>query len=320
MLGAVIALLIGAQDAGAIGWDSDDFLIGGGPSFTNKIGVFDHDLTFKGLLDPNFLTVGGMDFDSAGRLVAVGSALRALRVYDSAGAQVGGFVRPDTALGEPGDLKVAPNGTYIVGPRNRLGAIGGRRFNAQGDFVQQYGLQAVSAVAIVPGNQFWAGDLDSNVIRVFSIDSGVQTGTISVAGLTAVITMTYSASTNTVLVPDTLSSRIFETDLTGAIVQTFVAPSPTALGGVTRGPNGDVFATTSGNATILHWRANGDFVGATSTAASIGGVAGIVWAGVVPEPCLPTITILGVVASCVRRGRRGTLILRCARAFPKRNT
>ncbi|CAN5481327.1 hypothetical protein BH09PLA1_BH09PLA1_01850 [soil metagenome] len=61
-----------AGHARAMGWDSDDFLISGGPSFTTKIGVFDHDLTFKGFLDNNFVFNTGMDFDSLGRLVAVG--------------------------------------------------------------------------------------------------------------------------------------------------------------------------------------------------------------------------------------------------------
>src|SRR6185436_15497377 len=85
-------LSISEKHAGAIGWDSDDFLIGGGPNFTTKIGVFDHDLTFKGLLD-NFFGVQGMDFDAAGHLVAASPDSREVRVYDSSGVRVGGFVR-----------------------------------------------------------------------------------------------------------------------------------------------------------------------------------------------------------------------------------
>jgi hypothetical protein len=32
--------------------------------------VFDYDMSFKGYLDSNFLTVSGLDFDAAGHLVA----------------------------------------------------------------------------------------------------------------------------------------------------------------------------------------------------------------------------------------------------------
>src|SRR5262245_48005837 len=78
----------------AIGWDSDDFLIGGGPSFTTRIGVFDHDLTFKGFLDSNYATVAGLDFDHFGHLVAVGAqSAQQVRVYDSSGVRIGGFTR-----------------------------------------------------------------------------------------------------------------------------------------------------------------------------------------------------------------------------------
>ena len=129
---AALMLLATAPHARAIGWDSDDFLIGGGPSFTNKIGVFDHDLTFKGYLDTNFVTVAGMDFDAQGRLVAVASGfVRSVRVYEPTnGAIVGGFTRQDDLLGTPGDLKVTQSGNYVVATQNFGGGDGVLRIHS----------------------------------------------------------------------------------------------------------------------------------------------------------------------------------------------
>src|SRR5262245_36245328 len=104
------SLALGANRAAlAIGWDSDDFLIGGGPSATARIGVFDHDLTFKGNLDTGYASVAGLDFDHFGHLVAVGPvSAHQVRVYDSSGVRIGGFTRNDDLLGNAFDLKVAP--------------------------------------------------------------------------------------------------------------------------------------------------------------------------------------------------------------------
>src|SRR5688572_32823460 len=139
MLAIAIVVLACADRARAIGWDSDDFLIGGGSSFTSRIGVFDHDLTFKGYLENFFPGVGGMDFDAAGRLVAVASPVRQVRVYESSGALVGGFTRDDDLLGDSADLKIAPDGTYIVATQNFGGGDGARQFATDGTFLRQLG-------------------------------------------------------------------------------------------------------------------------------------------------------------------------------------
>lgn len=299
-------LLVACERASAIGWDSDDFLIGGGPSFTNKIGVFDHDLSFKGILDPSFLTVRGMDFDAEGHLVAVASFHREVRVYDPSGAHIGGFIRPDDALGAAADLKVAPDGTYLVGPQSQFGATGARQFSPQGDFLRQYGSGNVSGIAVVPGNKFWASGLSSPSITVFDLGSGAQVATISVAGLTAALTMSYSVSTDSMLIPDTGSSRIFEANLSGGVLRTFQAPGPTSFGSVTRGPDGDVFATTGSDQSILRWHSDGSFVGSISTSSTIGGAGWIVWAGAVPEPSSAMMLIIGAIVSLGRGVRRRT--------------
>src|SRR5437764_758909 len=80
----------GAETARAIGWDSDDFLVIGAPNFSQYIGVFDHDFTFKGYLDTNFLGVAGLDFDAQGRLVADSNLAGEVRVDDPSGARARG--------------------------------------------------------------------------------------------------------------------------------------------------------------------------------------------------------------------------------------
>ena len=54
---------------------------------------------------------------------------------------------------------------------------------------------------------------------------------------------------------------------------------------MTRGPGGDVFATSQFDHGVYHWHADGTFVGFTDLSASISRTRNIVWAGnVVPEP------------------------------------
>src|SRR5947208_11216030 len=90
----ISALVVGAiwpPRAGAVGWDSDDFIVIGAPNFSQYIGVFDHDFTFKGYLDNNFLGVRGMDFDPQGRLVAMSYLNPEVRIYNPDGTRAGGF-------------------------------------------------------------------------------------------------------------------------------------------------------------------------------------------------------------------------------------
>src|SRR5881392_3236021 len=125
---SLLAFVALANCADAIGWEPTDFLIGGGPNFTNKIGVFDANLNYRGNLDSSFLGVGGMDFDAAGDLVAVSGILQEVRVYSSSGAKVGGFIRNDTLLGTGNDLSVAADGSYVVATQNHDGGDGARQF------------------------------------------------------------------------------------------------------------------------------------------------------------------------------------------------
>jgi WD40 repeat protein len=292
------------SSARAIGWDNDDFLIGGGPSFTTRIGVFDHDLTFKGLLDSNFVTVAGMDFDAAGRLVAVASGnVRSVRVYDSSGVIVGGFTRNDDLLGTSADLKVAPNGNYIIATQNFGGGDGAREFMPDGSFVRQYGSGWITGAVVLPGNRLWTGGPGFSSINVFDLTTGAQTGSLTIPGVHGVFGMNYDSLTNTVLIANYSASATFECDLSGNVLRSFdSAPLAASTEAATRGPNCDVFVTT-GSRTVLHWRADGSFVESVSTASSIGFPGAIMWAGNLPEPSA-TGVLTGTLVCALRRSRR----------------
>jgi WD40 repeat protein len=279
----------------AIGWDSDDFLISGGPNFTTRIGVFDHDLTFKGDLDSGFATVAGLDFDHLGHLVAVGPlSAQQVRVYDSSGVRIGGFTRSDGLLGGAFDLKVAPDGSYVIGVGD-----GVRRFLPDGTFVQQIGSGPLRAVAIVPGDRVWAGGIGTGFITAFDLGSGAQVGTISIPGTSSFRSLIYSAASNTVLATD--GASVFELDLQGDLLRTFNVIS-NGLYSVTRGPDGDVFATTGSSQRVLHWSASGNFLGSITTPEDFG-VVGIVWTGNAPEPTCGLMTLTGAFVLLKRRDR-----------------
>lgn len=301
----LIASLACIGRAHAIGWDSNDFLIGGGSSFTDRIGVFDHDLTFKGYLVTNAPTVAGMDFDAAGRLVVVAGALRSVRVFEPVnGTIVGGFTRQDDLLGTPGDLKVAPDGSYVVATQNFGGGDGARQFATDGAFTRQLGSGWIVGAAVIPENRLWTGGVGSTGVNVFDLGTGNQTGTIPIAGVAGVNSMAYSASTNTVLIATIQSNSVIEVGLDGALIRTFDAPFVAKCNSVIRGPDGDVFATRSAAQTVLRWRADGLFLGETWMGAALGGVSGIVWAGNVPEPGVLSVVISPVFALALRVRRR----------------
>jgi hypothetical protein len=293
-----------ASRADAIGWDSNDFLIGGGPSFNNKIGVFDHDLSFKGLLDAGFLGVGGLAFDANGRLVASSFALREVRVYESSGVQVGGFI--DEALASSGNLRIAPDGSYIIG-QSGTATQGALQFKDSGEFVRQYGDGDMARIAIVASNRLWSGRLGSSSIRTFDVETGTEAQPILVAGLNGVSAISYRPSSDTVIIGNSLTSSLLETDLNGNVVRSFLAPATASFRDIASGPNGDVFASaaTSAGEGILQWRSDGTFVREVSVAATLSHAAGLAWAGNVPEPSFVALNlIIGFAISGTRLGRR----------------
>ncbi|MGH7178625.1 MAG: PEP-CTERM sorting domain-containing protein [Tepidisphaeraceae bacterium] len=295
-------LVVPAQPVCGIGWAPTDFLIGGGTAaFTNRIGVFDSNLSFKGYLDSDFFGVGGMDFDANGHLVAVsGTTLREVRVYDSSGAKIGGFIRPDNAIDASGDLVVAPGGDYVIGQANQFGADGARRFHPDGTFVQQYGTGDARATAFVPGDKVWTGRIGLSGFNVFDFNSGVQTATYTITGMGSSFSMNYSAASNTVL--SISQGKVWEIDAGGNLIRTFLGATDT-LSAVTRGPGGDVFATSFNAHGVFRWNQDGTFVGFLSTP-QFGGTSHIGWAGNVPEPSSGMLLLGAALAAGSRAGRR----------------
>lgn len=300
-----IASLAWIDCARAIGWDSDDFIISGGPSFTTTIGIYDHDFTFKGFLDNNFVIVGGMSFDASGRLVAAGGGnARAVRVYESSGTQVGGFTN-GTLLSSATNLKVTSAGNYVVGLGNSGGppdAVSAREFTPEGALVHEYRSGGGSGVAVLPGNRLWTGRAGSMGVDVFDLTTGANLGQIPIAGLNGVSSMFYSASTDTVLIATFLSNGVIEAKRDGTVVRTFSNPIPTNLIDVTRGPNGDVFATRGQR--VFRWDASGTFLGEISPPPTDLSFSSIVWAGNAPEPAGCLLWGFACITAAARRRRR----------------
>src|SRR4051812_9846295 len=196
-VGALVFLLI-SKSVSAVGWDSDDFIVIGAPNFSQYIGIFDHDFTFKGYLDNNFLGVRGMDFDAQGRLVAVSYLNPEVRVYNPDGTRAGGFAQATSPMLESGgDLKVAPDGNYVFGTN----ANGVKVFTPQGTFVRRYGEGVSQGITFLPGNRLWSGGLTTTV-KIFDTDTGAQVGSFSANGQVNAGSLIYSPITHTVLMLD----------------------------------------------------------------------------------------------------------------------
>jgi len=306
----VAALVAGGFWCGraeAVGWDGDDFIITGAPHFPQYIGVFDHDFTFKGYLDNNFLGVAGMDFDAQGRLVADSLLTGEIRVYDPSGAKVGGFTQVGSPMLVPAsDVKVAPDGDYVLG----TSANGVRVFTPDGTFVRQYGDGKHAGVTLVPGNRLWAGDAGPTV-SVFDYHTGEQIGGFATNQQVKSGLFRYYSSSNTVLMVDTDrdAGGVFERDLDGILLHQFHVPhAQISCTGATRGPGGDVYGTHDVYAPsyfdLVRWSGDGIVLDQkTLSPVEIKTVA-VLWAGSVPEPGVAALMMTGINLLALRQGRR----------------
>jgi hypothetical protein len=302
----VATILLPANLAHGVGWDSNDFIITGAPNFPDRIGIFDHDFTFKGYLEQNFFGVSGMDFDAQGRLVAQSLLNAEVRVYDSSGATVGGFTQTNSPMLVPGsDLKVAPDGSYFLGTLSS----GARSFTPQGAFIRQYGSGNSTGLAVLPGNRLWAGGAGTTV-RIFDTDTGDQVGTFTADQQVNSGNMQYTSTANTVLLvdPDRDAGGAYERDLNGMLLQQFHLPiAQTNCNGATRGPGGDVFGTSNNlSVDIVHWLPNGTVVGTLDVYPTNITPVRILWAGIVPEPGTTALLIAGISILYTRRAPRIT--------------
>jgi hypothetical protein len=295
----------------AVGFDRDDFLVAGYGA--GNIGVYDRDFSFKGTFGSiSFPT--GLDFDGLGNLVAA-SAYFNVNVYDNDGTQIRTFRTRDFGKA---DIKVGDNGFYYVRSGGFFSPPGLGEISPDGVLLRTLALGNYDGgVAILPGGAIWAGGSDDlNIfLNVFDIASGNQTGSISLGDGLAAGSMFYSALTNTVLIatyePHADFERrgpftVLELNTLGNVVRTFTVSQRSGSAGVTRGPNGDVFATDFDENTVYQWKADGTFVRAINLPAANYGPAGIVWAGnVVPEPSSALLLFIALLTriSRTRTGR-----------------
>src|SRR5262249_9765598 len=144
-----------------------------------------------------------------------------------------------------GDLKVAPNGNYILATATATG--GAREFTPQGAFVRQFGTGTMASAVIVPGNRLWTGGRNTT-INIFDLDTSSQVDSFTLDHQATAVSMQYSALTNTVLMADLDAGSAFERDLDGIRLRRFQIPrAQTFCYSVTRGPDAEVFATASGD-------------------------------------------------------------------------
>jgi hypothetical protein len=288
--------------AAAIGWGPTDFLIFGAPNFPDRIGVFDQSFNFKGYLVTNFVGVQGMNFDAQGRLVVFNAASPEIRVYDSSGAQVGGFTQATSPmLVTGGDVQVMPDGNYVVGTSSG----GARVFAAQGTFVRQYGDGNSNNIAVLPGRRLWSGNVDTLTMNVFDTDSGLQVGSFSLDQQTRPSHMLYDGTTNTVLCidRDRDAGGVFERDFDGNLLQQFHIPiAQTTCNGATPGPGGVRFGTSSNfNLDVVEWRPDGTVTRTIDCYPVEITATRILWAGIVPEPGATALIIATATALTVKR-------------------
>jgi hypothetical protein len=198
-------------------------------------------------------------------------------------------------------MKVGPSGNFYAGTNNA--SLGVQERGPDGSFLRNLGGAAYQSIAILPGNVLWAGNAALAEIDVFDLVTGLQTRTIPLDhGQTGSLSMTYDRSTDSVLMTDVGS--VFERDAAGGFIRQFPGP-PHVMGevdftysaGVTRGPDGDVFATDFNQHRIARWQSDGTFLDYTNVFAGQAFPVNIIWAGNVPEPSAGVLLGICMVAA-----------------------
>ncbi|MEM1013897.1 MAG: PEP-CTERM sorting domain-containing protein, partial [Planctomycetota bacterium] len=157
-------------------------------------------------------------------------------------------------------------------------------------------------------------------IDVHDIESGGLSSRIAFDnGQSSAVSMFYDRNTDTVLTVDIDADMVFERDLDGNFLRSFEVPDGvvgnagdpiimnTSLG-VTRGPNGEVYATNQGTLSnvpgatdgngIFVWDASGDFIEFIDfdVISAFDAPIGILYGGNIPIPEPTSVVLLGLGA------------------------
>ena len=251
-------------------WASTDFLV---TDYFGRIAVYNQNLVFQRYLDSDFPKVTGLDLSSNGTLVAVGQTGR-MKTYNSAGTVLLDIT--DANIGDPIDVKTSPFGLFHIG--TMVSNLSVSEFSMAGIFNRHIGNKQYGGIAIV-GNTLWAGgNRVPGIIDIFDIQSGALISTIVLDnGQINAASMRFSPTTNTVLMTDLGTDRIYERTATGTFVRQF--DQVMGVFGATRGPGGDVYAVTGSPSQICRWQATGTLASCALINTTVTDAINIVWAG-----------------------------------------
>lgn len=310
---AIAIVLISAFRARAVAWDRDDFIVSDWEG--GRVAIYDHDFAFKGYLNSSLAAANGIAFDSSGNIVVTGGRGRArgsvthFLTYGRDGVQMASFDKEEFWFAY--QLDIGPSGNYYVAIDSGLVEI-----NSSGETLRRFGgVGRFFSVAVVNDSNVWTGrdretlspPYSNDELKMFDLATGTQVGSKVIEGQPRISSMFYTESTASVLISNWYETPyVGEYDLAGNLIRSFFRPANLEIGfgwGVTRGPGGDVFATTDYHHKIFRWAADGTFVGSYDLPELVA-TTKIVWAGnSVPEPS--TLAIIALAAGTFLAWRRG---------------
>ncbi|MBS1796260.1 MAG: carboxypeptidase regulatory-like domain-containing protein [Acidobacteria bacterium] len=290
-----------------------DFLVA--DYMNGRIAVYDQNFVFQRYLDNNFPNVCGLDILANGSLVAV-SQNQTVRTYNRAGTILTEFT--DANLGFPMEIKAGTSNMFYIGTQDS--SYSAAEFTGGGTYIRSFAAKTYDAIAVLPGGVLWAGgESQPGIIDVYDIQSGNLLSTITLDnGQIAAESMQYNSVTNTVLTtegpmfgyaPQDSAAVVYERATNGAYIRTFYSPDPASgYFGVTRGPNGDVYAADTYMNKIHHWNAAGTYLGGIDISLNAFLPMNVVWAGNFLAPSAAGVSVAGRVTDSFGAGVTGATV------------
>jgi len=284
---AALAAWTAPASAGT-GWSSTDFLVtdfcNSSCSSSKGILVYDANFSFRGYLDANLVGAHSLDFTSDGRIVALGIPPNAqnhvVRIYDNTGTQVGGFSNPNVGSNVSGVIRVGPSDHLFIAAQYEGNGI--KELDLSGNLLRVIGTdQQYTEVAFTPANDLWALRFNATAIDIFDVPTGTRTSTfVGDNGQPYVTRARASAGTNTMLSAD-YGPLGFERLPDGSYLRTFSdnMGGSQLVGGVTRGPGGDIFVALLQSPSLARWKSGGSWVGVVSLSGLNYTPYDVLWAG-----------------------------------------